>query len=195
MPFKLTAARSAGCPILPATIVHAAFVDGFGRCFVGDYAAVYQLFGVGCAMTAMNCFWSVLFLGLSAMLGVSYAMAENTFAVTQTLPGKAVKLDTVDRFALETDLVAFALPQRRSTSNSKKVSCGSPIARTAVCSTKQPNLTRAACVGELAVQSNCMLTEYYRRCDLDPFHAGWYLTGDMGYVVDGEVYAIGHSKI
>ncbi|MCA9948489.1 MAG: AMP-binding protein [Anaerolineales bacterium] len=128
------------------------------------------------------------------MLGVSYAMAENTFAVTQTVPGEAVKLDTVDRFALETDLVARPLPQDDPQAT-VKVSCGSPIAGTAVrVLDKNNQILPERHVGELAVQSNCMLTEYYRRCDLDPFHAGWYLTGDMGYVVDGEVYVVGRSK-
>ena len=39
-----------------------------------------------------------------------------------------------------------------------------------------------------------MLTEYYKRPDLRPFRDGWYLTGDMGYMADGEVYVIGRSK-
>jgi acyl-CoA synthetase (AMP-forming)/AMP-acid ligase II len=40
-----------------------------------------------------------------------------------------------------------------------------------------------------------MLTEYYKRDDLQPFDAaGWYHTGDRGYIVDGEVYVIGRSK-
>jgi acyl-CoA synthetase (AMP-forming)/AMP-acid ligase II len=29
---------------------------------------------------------------------------------------------------------------------------------------------------------------------LQPFKDGWYLTGDMGYTVDGEVYVIGRYK-
>ncbi|MFN8595802.1 MAG: AMP-binding protein [Anaerolineae bacterium] len=37
------------------------------------------------------------------MLAVSYAMAENTFAVTQTPIGQAARLDVIDRSALEAD--------------------------------------------------------------------------------------------
>ncbi|MFN8563240.1 MAG: AMP-binding protein [Anaerolineae bacterium] len=40
------------------------------------------------------------------MLSVSYAMAENTFAVTQTPPGVLPHLDVIDRAALQTDLRA-----------------------------------------------------------------------------------------
>jgi acyl-CoA synthetase (AMP-forming)/AMP-acid ligase II len=50
-------------------------------------------------------------------------------------------------------------------------------------------------VGELAVLSDCMLTGYYQRPDLNPFTPdGWYRTGDMGYMADGEVYVIGRIK-
>jgi acyl-CoA synthetase (AMP-forming)/AMP-acid ligase II len=49
-------------------------------------------------------------------------------------------------------------------------------------------------VGEVAVRSNCMLDEYYRRPDLSPFQDGWYLTGDRGYIADGELYIVGRSK-
>jgi len=50
-------------------------------------------------------------------------------------------------------------------------------------------------VGEILVKSNCMLTEYYKRDDLQPFDAeDWYRTGDKGYIANGEVYIVGRSK-
>ena len=39
-----------------------------------------------------------------------------------------------------------------------------------------------------------MLSEYYKRPDLQPFQDGWYRTGDMGYIADGEVYIVGRLK-
>ena len=133
--------------------------------------------------------------GLRAeMLGVSYAMAENTFAVTQTAPGKPARLDVVDRVALEQ--VQAANPVSADHPDALiLVSCGPPIAGTAVHivdknGRPQPERT----VGEFAIQSDYMLTEYYKRDDLRPFHNGWFLTGDRGYMADGEVYVIGRSK-
>ncbi|HCB50683.1 MAG TPA: hypothetical protein DEP47_14500 [Chloroflexi bacterium] len=49
-------------------------------------------------------------------------------------------------------------------------------------------------VGEVAIQSDYMLTRYYQRPDLNPFQDGWYLTGDMGYLANGELYIVGRSK-
>ena len=51
-------------------------------------------------------------------------------------------------------------------------------------------------IGELALQSDCMLTGYFNRPDLTEkaFRAGWYLTGDYGYVSKGEVFVSGRKK-
>lgn len=128
------------------------------------------------------------------MLAVSYAMAENTFAVTQTPPGVIPNEDVIDRAALENE--GRAVPATRDDPRAViKVSCGPPIAGTecrAINADGQPLPDRI--VGELVVRSNCMLTEYYRRPDLQPFVDGWYRTGDRGYCVDDEIYVIGRSK-
>jgi acyl-CoA synthetase (AMP-forming)/AMP-acid ligase II len=51
-------------------------------------------------------------------------------------------------------------------------------------------------VGEIALRSNCMLTGYYHRPDLTSkaFLEGWYLTGDLGYLADGELFVSGRKK-
>jgi acyl-CoA synthetase (AMP-forming)/AMP-acid ligase II len=128
------------------------------------------------------------------MLGVSYAMAENTFAVTQTPPGQPARLGVVDRIALEQNQAAKPVPAAHPDALTL-VSCGPPIGGTAVSIVNkhnQPLPDRQ--VGEIAIQSDYMLTEYYKRDDLRPFHDNWFLTGDRGYVADGEVYVIGRSK-
>ncbi len=129
------------------------------------------------------------------MLGVSYAMAENTFAVTQTPPGVAPVPDVIDGSELETN--GYAKPVGEELPAAQfRVSCGPPIPGTqvrVVDETSRPLPERR--VGELAVRSNCLLTEYYRRPDLQPFDAeGWFLTGDMGYMAGGEVFVVGRRK-
>jgi acyl-CoA synthetase (AMP-forming)/AMP-acid ligase II len=51
-------------------------------------------------------------------------------------------------------------------------------------------------IGELALQSDCMLTGYFNRPDLTEkaFREGWYLTGDYGYISNGEVFVSGRRK-
>lgn len=129
------------------------------------------------------------------MLGVSYAMAENTFAVTQTPPGAPAHLDAVAPGALEQE--GYARPANPGDPDAQwRVSCGAPIAGTEVRivdGNGRPAADRV--VGEIAIRSNCLLTGYYRRPDLNPFTPdGWYLTGDRGYIAGGEVYVAGRSK-
>ena len=127
-------------------------------------------------------------------LTVSYAMAENTFAVTQTPVGRPPNVDFVERQALQHEL--NAIPTTDEITGEKIVSCGKPVKGTVV---KVVNDTGEVLaerqVGEVMVKSNCMLTNYYHRDDLQPFDSeGWYKTGDKGYVADGEVYIVGRSK-
>ncbi|MDD5468746.1 MAG: AMP-binding protein [Anaerolineales bacterium] len=51
-------------------------------------------------------------------------------------------------------------------------------------------------MGEIALQSDCMLTGYSQRPDLTgkAFLDGWYLTGDLGYLAGGEVYITGRKN-
>ncbi|MBA4379424.1 MAG: hypothetical protein C0393_01835 [Anaerolinea sp.] len=51
-------------------------------------------------------------------------------------------------------------------------------------------------IGEIALKSDCMLTEYFHRPDFTKkaFQDGWYLTGDFGYIANGEVYITGRKK-
>lgn len=128
------------------------------------------------------------------MLAVSYAMAENTFAVTQTLPGRLPVLDTIDAQTLAHN--QYAQPVDEDHVHAVvKVSCGPAIAGTELCVLADDGRALPdRYVGEIAIQSSCMLTEYYRRPDLQPFADGWYKTGDRGYTVNAELFVIGRAK-
>jgi fatty-acyl-CoA synthase len=129
------------------------------------------------------------------MLGVSYAMAENTFAVTQTAPGHSPQLDVVDGYELEVNRYAKQMGAEALHAQTR-VSCGRPIAGTEVrIRDKQNQVAPDRVVGEVAIRSNCLLTGYHRRPDLIPLDEnGWFLTGDMGYVASGELYIVGRQK-
>jgi fatty-acyl-CoA synthase len=130
-----------------------------------------------------------------SMLHTSYAMAEAVFAVTQSELGAPASVDVVDRAALHGDGVAS--PPVAGKAAHRVVSSGRPIPGMAVRvldADRTPLSDRR--VGEIAIRSTHMLSGYYRRPEETEraFHEGWYLTGDMGYVADGEVYVLGRKK-
>jgi fatty-acyl-CoA synthase len=130
-----------------------------------------------------------------SMLHTSYAMAEAVFAVTQSELGTPASVDVVDRAALHAEGEASPAAGREATH--RVVSSGRPILGMGV---RVLDADRASLpdrrVGEIAIRSTHMLTGYYRRPEETEraFHEGWYLTGDMGYVADGEVYVLGRKK-
>ncbi len=134
--------------------------------------------------------------GLSAKaLAASYAMAENVFAVTQGGIDGWLHVDEIDREVYQTE--RRAQPASTGSASLKMVSSGMPIEGTEVkVIGAQGEDLAERWVGELAVRSNCMLTGYYNRPDetAKAFQDGWYLTGDYGYIADGEIYVSGRKK-
>jgi fatty-acyl-CoA synthase len=128
-------------------------------------------------------------------LATSYAMAENVFGVTQGGIDAPVTVDEVDVIALQAE--RKSVPAREGQPAVKMLSCGPtiPETRVKVVGAEGQELPERN-VGELAVQSNCMLEGYYNRPDAtaSAMKDGWYLTGDFGYVAAGEVYVTGRKK-
>jgi acyl-CoA synthetase (AMP-forming)/AMP-acid ligase II len=129
-------------------------------------------------------------------LSVSYAMAENTFAVTQTRIGQPPRLDWIQIAPLQES--GEAIPaEEEETGAVAMVSCGKAIHGTEI-EIVDPDREKLPDrrVGEIRLRSNCMLTEYYKRPGItaEAIVDGWYHTGDMGYIVDGELYITGRKK-
>lgn len=131
-------------------------------------------------------------------LATCYAMAENVFAVTQGGIDAPVRVDPVDQAGLLTRQVAEPAADPDAPQGVvRMLSAGSPIdnTRVRVIDPQGRDLPERR-LGEIALQSNCMLTGYYHRPDLteQAFIDGWYLTGDLGYLADGELYVTGRKK-
>ncbi len=128
-------------------------------------------------------------------ISTCYAMAENVFAVTQDGIDKPVTIDEIDLETFQRDKIA-----RKSTGDNlsvKMVSAGKPIENNQVrIIDEKGNDLPERHLGEIIIQSDCMLSEYYLRSDetrkslLD----GWFKTGDLGYLADGELYISGRKK-
>ena len=128
-------------------------------------------------------------------LATCYAMAENVFAVTQGGIDHPVTVDRISQRGFLTDRRAQPAAGEEPAMN--MLSCGRPIARTEVkvVDDSRGNLPERR-IGEIVLRSDCMLSGYFRRPDLtaSAFHEGWYLTGDLGYMADGEVFITGRKK-
>jgi len=129
-------------------------------------------------------------------LATCYAMAENVFAVTQGGIHHPVRIDTIESGAFTTQQLAKPTDPDHPDA-SPMLSAGCPISGTQirVLDSKGRDLPERH-IGELAIKSDCMLSEYYRRPDLtaQAFLDSWYLTGDLGYIAGGEVYVTGRKK-
>ncbi len=129
-------------------------------------------------------------------LATCYAMAENVFAVTQGGIRTPLHVDAISRRGFIQQHVA--LPPAGDEPLLHMVSNGKPIEGVSLRILQDG--TRADLperhIGEIALRSHCMLTGYYNRPDAtaEAFHQGWYLTGDLGYLADGELYVTGRKK-
>ncbi len=128
-------------------------------------------------------------------LQASYAMAENVFGVTQSDLSKPPAVEELDREAFMVERVAKAPFDGRPAM--KMMSSGKPLSNTRVrvVNEKGEDLPERV-IGELVLQSDCMLTEYYNRPDATEkaLIGGWYYTGDYGYISQGEVFVSGRKK-
>ncbi len=128
-------------------------------------------------------------------LQTSYAMAENVFGVTQSPLGSEPVVDEIDREAFMTERVAKSPFDGRP--SMKMMSSGRPLenVRIRIIDEKGQDVPERV-IGEVALQSDCMLTGYYNRADITQkaFIDGWYLTADYGYVANGEVFVSGRKK-
>ena len=129
-------------------------------------------------------------------LATCYAMAENVFAVSQGGIGAPVRLDRVDANSLEQDRIAIpaAESSRRVVEG---VSAGPPLLNCRIrIEDDQGRQLGERCVGQIALQSDCMLTGYYNRPDAteSAMREGWFLTGDLGYFAEGEIFITGRKK-
>ncbi len=128
-------------------------------------------------------------------LTTCYAMAENVFAVSQGGINAPVTIDRISQRSLLIERIAR--PAHNGEESINMLSAGLPLDNTRICILDQHHThMQDRHLGEIAISSDCMLTGYYNRPDLSElaFRDGWYLTGDLGYIADGEVYVTGRKK-
>jgi fatty-acyl-CoA synthase len=129
-----------------------------------------------------------------ASLGASFAMAETTFAVTQTAVGRPASTLLVSRQGLSDGV---AREPRAGESLAFCVSSGAPIAGCELQALDPSGAELAERrVGELWVRSASLFDGYRNRPDLTEavLRDDWYCTGDLGFQSNGEWYVVGRKK-
>ncbi len=131
----------------------------------------------------------------SSALQTCYAMAENVFGVTQSDLDCGPLVDEIDsRTFFQKHL---AVPAQPGEPAMRLVSSGRALVNTElrILDTRRHPLPERQ-IGEVSLRSDSMLSGYYHRSDLTEkaFHSGWYMTGDLGYLLNGELFVTGRKK-
>jgi acyl-CoA synthetase (AMP-forming)/AMP-acid ligase II len=127
-------------------------------------------------------------------LSACYAMAETTYGVTQTEPGKPPQVLYADRNRLSQNSVEIVEDPAKAR---VCVSSGKTIKG---CSVRIVDENRRelpeGSVGEIAIWSVSMFDCYrnYPEKTAEVLENGWYYSGDFGFVYQGEYYVIGRKK-
>lgn len=128
-------------------------------------------------------------------LATCYAMAENVFAVTQGGIEETVRVDEIDRQAIQEDHVAK--PATEGASMVRMLSAGKPIQDTLIrIINDQGEELPDNHIGQIALKGSCLLSGYFNRPGLTEkaFRGEWYQTGDLGYLAEGELFVTGRQK-
>jgi acyl-CoA synthetase (AMP-forming)/AMP-acid ligase II len=134
----------------------------------------------------------------SSALQASYAMAENVFAVTQTSLVGASEVKTLfangKSFRADNSIVLVGAAEpdaMRFTSSGEAL----PDTQVRIFS-EAGELLPESQVGEIAILSRTLFSGYFNRPDLTnaALRDGWYFTGDLGFLLAGELYVVGRKK-
>jgi fatty-acyl-CoA synthase len=127
-------------------------------------------------------------------LAACYAMAETTFAVTQSAPGEEVSLLEASRDELARGRFAPPGPGQRA---AKCVSSGRPISGCEVrIVDDQRNTLPEGHVGEIMIRSVSMFGGYRNNPEktAEVLRDGWCVSGDNGFLWKGECFVLGREK-
>jgi fatty-acyl-CoA synthase len=127
----------------------------------------------------------------------AFGMAEVAIAGTFPEPMSGVRIDTVDRHLLESE--HYAASVAADSPNAKSFALlGRPVPglEIRICDPATGSALSERSVGELEIRGTSVTPGYYKHPDATSaaFHDGWLRTGDLAYLVDGELVVCGRIK-
>jgi fatty-acyl-CoA synthase len=127
-------------------------------------------------------------------LQTCYAMAETVFAVSQSTMGRQVRQLNVDRSCIA-NLSAVVAPLGAD-DGQQVLSNGKPVEGCRVEILRDGVFLQEREIGEVCVVAPFLFEEYYKNpiATAAAIQDGWYRTGDLGFLDDGEVFIVGRLK-
>ncbi|MEO1014637.1 MAG: fatty acyl-AMP ligase [Pseudomonadota bacterium] len=128
----------------------------------------------------------------------SYGMAEATLAITFTEVGAPIEVDSVDMRHFNRSGVAQPASALTSAAQTRNfVLCGSPLPEHDLevrGGDGEPLADRA--VGRIFIKGPSLTPGYFQNAEATDamYHDGWLDTGDMGYMLDGQIVITGRAK-
>jgi acyl-CoA synthetase (AMP-forming)/AMP-acid ligase II len=119
-------------------------------------------------------------------------MAETVFAATQSALGRRPRTVRLRKGELDRGFVAPAAPSEED--GVEFVSCGAPLPGVEIAVWDERRLPAAADrVGQLAIRAPFLFEGYHRQPERTAasFHEGYFMTGDLGFSIDGEIFVLG----
>ena len=115
----------------------------------------------------------------------------------KTAPGVGMTVDCIDRRVLETD--RYAAPRAAGEVGTRRLArLGKPVdgLQLRIVEPETGRRMREREVGELEIRGTSVTPGYYKRPDAtaELFRDGWLRTGDLGYLLDGELVVCGRIK-
>jgi fatty-acyl-CoA synthase len=138
--------------------------------------------------------------GLSAgAVFPAFGMAELAIAGSFPPPGRGLALDVVDRRLLEEERLAVPASASGDAAATRSLALlGRPVPglEFRICDPGSDRSMREREVGELEIRGTSVTPGYYRHPEATEaaFHDGWLRTGDLAYLVDGELVICGRIK-
>ncbi|HEX3541583.1 MAG TPA: AMP-binding protein [Acidimicrobiales bacterium] len=126
----------------------------------------------------------------------AFGMAEVTIAGTFPEPGRGLVTDVVDRRVLEAD--RYAAPSLEGPGTRALALLGRPVGdlQIRICDPQSGRPMGEREVGELQIRGTSVTSGYYKHPDATAaaFAGEWLKSGDLAYLVDGELVVCGRIK-
>ncbi|MEO8964339.1 MAG: AMP-binding protein [Gammaproteobacteria bacterium] len=126
-----------------------------------------------------------------------YGLAENSLGLTAPPLGRKPVFDTINRDEFEKHHIAVPVSNSRFKNTLQFTSCGGPLPdnQIRIVDRNYQNVDERV-IGHIQFQGPSSMQAYFNNPEATQkvYHDGWWDTGDLGYLANGEIYITGRQK-